>query len=384
VACRDLQKGTLLPGESTKTLQREQSFFALCHLTDGERVALQSCSAVTSGCGAWHVQLVTSWIMRMLQDSYRAGLLEESELHTMQERMQTFTASYREARSLSYNETPFQYHHIFLLLVSLFCFTVPFALADTFGHAVCVPTVVIAAAFFGLNEISRNMEKPFGFDYHDIQVDQMVKTLHSDYIAIAQLSLSGALLKTPESTGGDIVAALLRKKERMQASSRTHSSCTPPPAPVRQYSLHRLQSFNDLLSRICTNEIRAQSHGSDEAPMDDEPRLDTSGRRPSIYTSHGDDGSGCDGQHRKGTSLDQRAGKQREGLSTERERHERVQQLYLNGPVQAPLRTVEDSEGALQTRFSQQSQGRCNDVAFLPRLSTDHPDSHPKSNSAPM
>jgi len=237
-------------------------------LTDSERTALQSCNALIEGRGPLHVQLVISWMTRMLRDCVPVGLLGEDEAQVMLDRLNTFKESYREARSLSYNETPYQYNHIFLLLVCIFCFTVPFALVDAFGDQVWIPTVVVAIAFFGLHEISRDMEKPFGFDYHDIQVDQMLGVLHSDYTATARLALRGSLLEAPCSTGGDILAALLHK----------HGSATSASSPViHQYSLHRLPSFvtNPSMgkSRPASNENERRHPSSNGSHCLDTPTL---------------------------------------------------------------------------------------------------------------
>jgi len=183
--------------------------------------------------------LINSWLSNMLLDAGRAKVITDDVLGEMKERLHVFNESYNHARTLAYGEPPFQYTHMFLFIVTAFCFSVPFALIDTFGRLVPVPSMVIAVAFFGLYEISRAMEKPFGFDAHDIKVDSMVNELHGKYVTAAHLALGGHF-RHRRSTGGDLLAALLAQQS---CSSSAHPECPSVVPSVHQYSLCRIPSI---------------------------------------------------------------------------------------------------------------------------------------------
>jgi len=235
MGCRDLQKGALEPGERlNEVAQHTEQFYKLCQLTGSEKTALKACSRITQGSTAdFRVQLVTTWLTNMLQDAVSAGALLEDNFQQLLERLQSFREAYCKARCLSYKEAPYQYSHMFVLLVSVFCFSVPFAMVESFGNFVYFPAIVISIAFFGLYEISRDMEKPFGFDSHDIRVEAMVKLLHENYRATTRLALTGRFNERPASTGGDVLTAMLQKR----------GATSPAPILVPSYSLCRLPSI---------------------------------------------------------------------------------------------------------------------------------------------
>lgn len=240
LACRDLQKGALLPGERfTEVARHTEEFYSLCRMTGAEKLALKACngaieaSGISGGSGEFRTELVISWISNMLRDAVEAQTLDEAAQEPMLGCLESFKQAYFQARALSYNEAPYQYTHMFVLLVCIFCFSVPFALVASFGSAVWVPTVVISIAFFGMYEISKDMEKPFGFDHGDIKVESMVQLLNDKNTATMRLALSGQFQNRPASTATDILSTLLKK-----------TSSVPSIASfVPQYSLCRLPSI---------------------------------------------------------------------------------------------------------------------------------------------
>jgi len=177
----------------------------------------------------------------------------------MLERLDSFKEAYLRARALSYNDSPYQYTHMFVLLVCIFCFTCPFAMAAAFGTIVWIPSVTITIAFFGMYEISKDMEKPFGFDHGDIKVESMVRLLDEKNTTTIRLALSGQFMNRPASTASDILSGLLRKNSIPEAPSRV----------VPQYSLCRLPSImskdSHPVSRPTSHSQNATTPGSGPA-----------------------------------------------------------------------------------------------------------------------
>ncbi|MEO5926114.1 MAG: bestrophin family ion channel [Bryobacteraceae bacterium] len=87
-------------------------------------------------------------------------------------------------------KTPLPYAYVVHLrrALVLYCFTLPFALVDTF-HWVTVPVVAaVAYLFFGIEEIGVEIEGPFGHDENDLPLKDICDTIYKNIYAMAELS----------------------------------------------------------------------------------------------------------------------------------------------------------------------------------------------------
>jgi len=67
LACRDLQKGALMPGERfTEVGRHTEEFYSLCKMTGAEKIALKACDAVIGSAPEFRTELVLSWISKCL------------------------------------------------------------------------------------------------------------------------------------------------------------------------------------------------------------------------------------------------------------------------------------------------------------------------------
>jgi len=66
----------------------------------------------------------------------------------------------------------------------LYCFTLPFALIDSFGWGSIVGTVLVAYIFFGIEEIGVEIENPFDGDENDLPLDRICATIESDLLGL--------------------------------------------------------------------------------------------------------------------------------------------------------------------------------------------------------
>ncbi len=95
---------------------------------------------------------------------------------------------------------PFAYIvHLRRALV-LYCFTLPFALVQTFGWGTILDVLFVSYIFFGIEEIGVEIEGPFGFDDNDLPLEQISETIRHNVFELAGLpregprdSISGAL-----------------------------------------------------------------------------------------------------------------------------------------------------------------------------------------------
>lgn len=80
---------------------------------------------------------------------------------------------------------PFAYAvHLRRALV-LYCFTLPFAMVETFGWTTVVDVLVLAYTFFGIEEIGVEIEGPFGHDDNDLPLEDICETIHKNLYAVA-------------------------------------------------------------------------------------------------------------------------------------------------------------------------------------------------------
>lgn len=80
---------------------------------------------------------------------------------------------------------PFAYVvHLRRALV-LYCFTLPFAMVESFGWATILDVALIAYTFFGIEEIGVEIEGPFGFDANDLPMEDICITIQNNVFALA-------------------------------------------------------------------------------------------------------------------------------------------------------------------------------------------------------
>jgi ion channel-forming bestrophin family protein len=80
---------------------------------------------------------------------------------------------------------PFAYVvHLRRALV-IYCFTLPFALVDTFGWFTVLDVLLVAYTFLGIEEIGVEIEGPFGNDDNDLPMQEICETITKNVYALA-------------------------------------------------------------------------------------------------------------------------------------------------------------------------------------------------------
>lgn len=77
---------------------------------------------------------------------------------------------------------PFAYTLLLHRCAWLFCVLLPFGLAGALGWATPVVSMLLAYAFFGLDQLGEEMEEPFGTEPNDLPLDAMVRTIEIDLL----------------------------------------------------------------------------------------------------------------------------------------------------------------------------------------------------------
>jgi ion channel-forming bestrophin family protein len=68
----------------------------------------------------------------------------------------------------------------------LYCFSLPFALVNTFGWWTILATFSIAYILFGIEEIGVEIEDPFGVDDNDLPLERICGNIESNLRAILE------------------------------------------------------------------------------------------------------------------------------------------------------------------------------------------------------
>ncbi len=77
---------------------------------------------------------------------------------------------------------PFSYSLLLLRTASVFCITLPFALAGSLGWWTLLPVLIVAYTFFGLDALSHQLEEPFGLAPNALPLDAMQRTIEREML----------------------------------------------------------------------------------------------------------------------------------------------------------------------------------------------------------
>jgi len=78
---------------------------------------------------------------------------------------------------------PFSYSLLLLRTASVFCVTLPFALAGSLGLWTLLPVLIVAYTFFGLDALSHQLEDPFGLAPNALPLAAMQRTIERELLA---------------------------------------------------------------------------------------------------------------------------------------------------------------------------------------------------------
>lgn len=70
----------------------------------------------------------------------------------------------------------------------IYCFTLPFALVESFGWFTILDVLFVAYTFFGIEEIGVEIEGPFGDDANDLPLPDICETIHHNVYALAGMT----------------------------------------------------------------------------------------------------------------------------------------------------------------------------------------------------
>lgn len=123
-----------------------------------------------------------------LRTAYEKGLISDIVMTNLDLNVQSLVDSLGACERIRKTPLPFAYVvHLRRALV-LYCFTLPFALVDTFGWSTVLDVALVAFIFFGIEEIGVEIEGPFGHDENDLPLEDICGSIYKTLYSIAGLA----------------------------------------------------------------------------------------------------------------------------------------------------------------------------------------------------
>jgi ion channel-forming bestrophin family protein len=138
-------------------------------LTDTERAQLAPLTQ--------RAPVVATWISSHLGRLGQLGQIDSSKMRALDANLSALVQGLGGCQRIRRTPVPFAYAQHIKIFVLLFCYTVPFAMAESLHQYTWVAAAVLAFALFGIDEIGVEIEDPFGYDPNDLPLDKIGDTI---------------------------------------------------------------------------------------------------------------------------------------------------------------------------------------------------------------
>ena len=138
-------------------------------LTKEERAALEPYRT--------RAAILLAWITRRADALSRAGKLSEARLYAVDTNLTALVDAYSGCERIVRTPIPFAYAQHIKIFVTLFCFTLPFAIVDVMKAWTPLASAILAYALIGIDEIGVEIEDPFGYDDNDLPIGRIAEII---------------------------------------------------------------------------------------------------------------------------------------------------------------------------------------------------------------
>ena len=134
---------------------------------------------------AQHVPLaVAVRISQDIQEAKRRGAISDIQQMALDQNVQLLIDYLGACERIHKTPLPFAYVVHLRRALMLYCFSLPFALIDTFHWATIGLVFVLAYTFFGIEEIGVEIEDPFGLDDNDLPLEAICTNIERNLTAL--------------------------------------------------------------------------------------------------------------------------------------------------------------------------------------------------------
>jgi putative membrane protein len=127
-----------------------------------------------------------AWITATIDALAREGKLSDARLLAMDTNLTALSDAHGACERIARTPIPFAYAQHIKLFVTLWCFTLPFAIVDAMLSYTWLASSILAFALFGIDEIGVEIEDPFGYDDNDLPVDRVAQTVATSLADLAR------------------------------------------------------------------------------------------------------------------------------------------------------------------------------------------------------
>jgi putative membrane protein len=124
--------------------------------------------------------LVSRWLTELVAKQADDGTITPIQQRLMDTNITAMIDLWGGAERILKTPVPFAYAHHIKVFLTLFCFTVPFALLNAMTWFAVAGAAVVAFGMFGIDEIGVEIEDPFGYDPNDLPLDTIGETIAVD------------------------------------------------------------------------------------------------------------------------------------------------------------------------------------------------------------
>lgn len=112
-----------------------------------------------------------------------SGVINEWRYTIMTNHLAHLTQAQAVCERIKHTPLPFAYTLLLHRTSYLFCFLLPFAMAEPLGWLTPIFTAIVSYTFFGLDAIGDELEDPFGRDENDLPIDAIVRNIEREILA---------------------------------------------------------------------------------------------------------------------------------------------------------------------------------------------------------
>jgi len=152
-------------------------------LTDLEQAAVH---VTHSSAGhAFRVYMAAAWLDKLVRGAQEASLFDDKHVSaTACAHLSEFKDAWIKARDVAYSNMPDSIIHLLWVLAVATNFVVPWEYLTVCRWMTWLPSLFLSTSFFGIMQISGNLENPFGVDEDDIPVWEVAEHLDEEVALI--------------------------------------------------------------------------------------------------------------------------------------------------------------------------------------------------------
>jgi putative membrane protein len=147
-----------------------------------------------------HLPLIVARRMtEQLAEARQRGVISDYVMIELDRNVQLLVDYLGACERIHRTPLPFAYVVHLRRVIIVYCYTLPFALLDTFGWGAVLVTLLLAFAFFGIEEIGVEIEDPFGLDDNDLPLERFCQRIEQD---LSEMLASVGSAEEPQASGG--------------------------------------------------------------------------------------------------------------------------------------------------------------------------------------